>query len=231
MTIFDQVTSKPLGTFDSAGNLNLGGGITIDGPVSQDGRRILPGSVPAATGAVTSVNGLGPGAVVLTASSLGALAAVNNLDDVSDALDSLNNLGVGFFASGAITENVSLTSGETLIITTASLAAGTWKIDAGFTCQNGTASSVTEYEARVDGGSVTATITGPQSAAATHPGNATDSVQAVHLHLSILAVVTGAGTIEFTVKPNAVGGSPAVLAATPVGGFAGATGYTAVKLA
>jgi hypothetical protein len=172
--------------------------------------------------------GLGTAAVANTSAFL---QPANNLSDVASAPTALTNLGIAQFASGNIGSNVSLTSGGATVITTASVAVGTWRVEVGITCQNGTINGAGEYEASIAVGTATATLTGRLSASGSSPslGNAVNQVAS--LSLSCIAVVTVAGTLVVTGRSSTTGGTPAAVAATPTSSLAGATGYTAAKMA
>jgi hypothetical protein len=226
----------------SGGGASGGGQLAVpaNAYVREDGVVTAP---PAAAGTLLAANNLsdvdsptsaqsnlGLGSAALLAAPAVAQTA-NNLSDLDSAPTALANLGIAQFESGAISNNVSLSSSSaTTVITTASLAAGTWKIDAGITCQNSTASVATAYEAEVSGGTAVYTATGATSAAADHVSAASATLQVAHLHLSFLAVVTSPGTVIIAVKAS-TSTTPLALAATPVNSYAGATGYTAAKMA
>jgi hypothetical protein len=67
--------NTPLWTFDAAGNLNLSGSVTIDAPVSLDGRSLLPGT-PAGGSAVINVQTVT--AYTLQPADLGAIVVMDN---------------------------------------------------------------------------------------------------------------------------------------------------------
>jgi hypothetical protein len=124
---------------------------------------------------------------------------------------------------GTLASDVAL-SGETTVLTTGSLATGTWKIDASIVINQATSGS-SAFEARVNGGTATYTTQGPTAAE-----GFTAASQATTLRLSFFAVVTKAGTVEITAKNRTDGGSPSVMASTTISSYAGATGYTAMRV-
>lgn len=77
----------------------FGGVATLDGTGQVPASQLA--NAPGGSGAVVSVNGFS-GAVVLSASSVGALATANNLADVPNAATSRANLGLGNSATRAV---------------------------------------------------------------------------------------------------------------------------------
>ena len=124
---------------------------------------------------------------------------------------------------GTLASDVVL-SGETTVLTTGSLAAGTWKIDASIVVNQASASASSVFEARVNGGTATYSTQGPASAQGLVAANQTTT-----LRLSFFAVVTKAGTIVITAKSTGRG-TPSARAATTITSYGGATGYTAIKV-
>lgn len=113
---------------------------------------------------------------------------------------------------------------DTLVLTTASLAVGTWRVALSAEVVNG-AAAVADALINIALGTATATFSGPIAADGTIPGVIG---QAVGLSLECLAVVTVAGTLQLratstqtsTVKQNA----------TARGALA-VTGYVAQRIA
>lgn len=113
---------------------------------------------------------------------------------------------------------------DTLVLTTASLAPGTWLVHLSAEIVNG-AAALADVLINVALGTATATFGGPISADATIPAAIG---QAAGLALSVIVTVTVAGTLQLratstqtaTVKQNAT-----------AAGARAVTGYTAVKIA
>jgi hypothetical protein len=115
---------------------------------------------------------------------------------------------------------------ETLAITTAVLAVGTWELDAQVTVDNGNAGAV-PGEITVGVGTATATFQGAQSGQSViNAGVGNCSI----LTVGCTVVVTVAGTIQVLCTIGGAANS-AAKAATPQSGFPKATGYTAVRVA
>lgn len=123
-------------------------------------------------------------------------------------------------ASLAVDFSVPSASVLTTFLTTASLSVGTWLI------QLGALASITTNGAQIEAvaGTATATLVGNM---ATEVNASSTTLGA---SLSFKAVVTVAGTLVFQAKLND-DGSVVTLSAATMNGYAGATGYTAVKIA
>ena len=83
-TIKNKVTGKPLGTFDLTGNLNLAGTVTVDGPASEDGTMILPGSPVSGGGGggVSSVTA-GDASVTVGGTAFNPAIETGTLDEIA----------------------------------------------------------------------------------------------------------------------------------------------------
>ena len=119
---------------------------------------------------------------------------------------------------------------ETTVLTTASLAVGTWQINAGLMCEQETSATAVNWSCRVNGGTATYTVTGGNASAQERgASNTTVGVQVVTMNLNFTVTVTVAGTVVITAYGDA--GTPYVKATTPQQGYPYATGYVAVRTA
>jgi hypothetical protein len=126
-------------------------------------------------------------------------------------------------AAGALGSNVSAVSGvKTLVMDTASLAAGTWLVMFGLTLSLG--STVGAASAIMEADSATATLAGQLSAQVTLG----TSNNELFMSVQAIVTVTGPGTVKISVQATNTG---TVLASTGNASFANASGYTAVKIA
>jgi hypothetical protein len=130
--------------------------------------------------------------------------------------------------AGVLASDVSIATSETTVLTTGTLAVGTWRIDAQICINEPTSATSIDISARVNGGTATYTTSGPTGVQQLGASNSTANRQTLMLRLSFIATVTVAGTIVITARSSAV--STAV-AATPIQGYTGATGYTAERVA
>lgn len=125
--------------------------------------------------------------------------------------------------AGNMASNTTLPAGvTTTMVTTGSLAVGTWLVTAG-TSINGSAG--TDVECSLDVGTATATFAGRQSSAFTiGPAN-----QLCIAEVACIATVTVAGTLIWRGISNV--NASTVRASGPTNGNPKMTGYTAVKIA
>lgn len=136
-------------------------------------------------------------------------------------------------ASGSLSGDVTIThAATTTVLTTASLAPGTWLVTARVENALAAPSSAGIIEGEIVVGTATATITGAAAGTgdqAAAIGSGTDSIPIV---LTVLAVVTVAGTLVVRChNSDAINDGTAFHVTQGPSAFAGATGYTAVKIA
>jgi hypothetical protein len=130
--------------------------------------------------------------------------------------------------AGTLGSNVALTIAVlTTILTSASLAIGTWLVTFNISAESATVTSA-ELEIKVAAGTATCTFAGA-SAASTYLF--TTSAPYVAIGLSCLVTVTVAGTLLFQAETGAPTGDVTLFAATPNYSFPNATGYTATRVA
>lgn len=122
--------------------------------------------------------------------------------------------------AGSMVSNTTLPAATiTTLVTTGSLAVGTWLVTAGVLLNAG---STSECEATLDVGTATATFAGKQSAGATTGAAVAD------LTVSCIVTVTVAGTLLWRARSVQAG---TAFAASQQTALPKATGYTAVKIA
>ena len=169
------------------------------------------GASPATT--VTGPDAFGAAAVV----GVGTLYARNDHDHGLPAAPGATN------AAGVLGADVVLVAtADTLILTTASLAVGTWLVE--FQVQMKTLSTGADAGVKVALGTATATFTGPVAVSAVPD---TNSPNICALWLRFIATVTVAGTLQMRVMSTA-----ADTVRQLSGQYASAaTGYTAIKVA
>ena len=130
-------------------------------------------------------------------------------------------------ASGSIGANVPLPGGTvTKVFDTAALGIGTWLVNAG--CTFLTPAATAQFELTIAVDTAVATITGPFSG----EFNPTTSLESetYQMHLSAIVVITTAGTLQLKFA-NLQATATTALAATGSESYAGATGYTAIRIA
>lgn len=184
---------------------------------------------------------IGPGDLIPVAAPAAALGATNDQTLWVSTAPSPFVLGVSTLTftrigSGAVAlstdfktlaadNGAALVNAWTTVLTSASLAIGTWLVTFDAQCAPQGAGSPT---IQVAAGTATAAFHGPTVAQGEHDGVANNLP--INLGVTTLVTVTVAGTLLFQTRdPNAAGGSIKSVATN--GGFAGATGYTAVKIA
>lgn len=124
--------------------------------------------------------------------------------------------------AGTLATDYAVTTAPATFLTTASLAVGTWLVTL-FGVVTYTASG-TKVEGQISDGTATATFAGVQSFSV--GGSSTTTPEGFGLFC--LVTVTVAGTLVFTASGAT---SQTIKANTPVNGYAGVTGYTAVRVA
>ena len=129
--------------------------------------------------------------------------------------------------SGQLASDVTLTAATAvLVLTTASLAVGIWNLKASVTVVPSATASLTGCEMYAAVGTATATF-GGQSAS-----QAAEAVSSVlEIELDCLVTVTVAGTITITIYNNDAVAATAKASTTGTAAKAGASGYTAVRVA
>jgi len=130
--------------------------------------------------------------------------------------------------SGILSSPVSVSS-ESTVLTTPTLAVGTWLILATLLGDQGTASTAMNWSARANGGTATYTVTGGNSATQARSASSNASNQVAELNLSFTVNVTVAGTVIITAFGDS--GTPSIVNTTPSLTYANATGYVAVRIA
>jgi hypothetical protein len=114
----------------------------------------------------------------------------------------------------------------TIVQTSSVLPVGTYVVNFGVTVANGNA-AVGTVEAVMSVNSATATFVGQESAEAEFQAIAASTVS---IDITCIVVVTVAGTLNFSVKAPGASANTAK-ATTPTSAFAGATGWSALRVA
>jgi hypothetical protein len=127
------------------------------------------------------------------------------------------------FDAGNLGTDYDVTTSLAVFLTTASLGVGTWAVSLGLTATAGNAA----LEVTAALGTATGTLSG-QLSTEIAPAGITGTEYAPGL-LVLQAVVTVAGTLTFKAIGSAA--TPVIKATTPTSGLAGATGYTALRVA
>lgn len=130
------------------------------------------------------------------------------------------------YAAGNIPADVSVAATtQTVVMTTAALDVGTWRVDWNVTAAND-GSTAADIEATIVAGSATLTANEGTQASENELPAVTDG--ATVLGGSSLIVVSAAGTLVVIVNAAA---ACTVKALTPIGTFGGCTGYVAQRIA
>jgi hypothetical protein len=130
--------------------------------------------------------------------------------------------------AGALGSNVVPTANVlTTILTSASLAIGTWLVTFNVSAASGTVTNA-ELEIKVAAGTATCTFAGA-SAASMYLYTTYAPYGAIGV--SCLVTVTVAGTLLFQAETSGPTGDVTLFAVTPIYYFPNATGYTATRVA